>query len=187
MTDILRIRTSWTGLQGAPYLSTHYFTRVDADSAGYAADAVDAFFTAMAGQIDNNLTWNVEGFVAVIDDSTGALVGIDNLSGGVSGAGTDSGQSAPFATQGLMRLYTGTVVGGRALRGRFFIPGVTENNSNEGVPSGDYLSAAASGMTALLTSPDAELRVWSRVHLTSAVVTSGDLWRQWAVLRSRRD
>lgn len=187
MTSILRVKTSWTGVSGAPFLSTHYFTRTDGDSAAYAADAVAAFWTGLAGQIDNDLDWNIEGDVAVINDATGQLTGVDTISGGNSGGGTDSGQACPPATQGLMRILTSTVVAGRVLRGRFFIPGVTENNSNEGVPSGDYLSAAASAFTAMMDSPSSELRVYSPTHNTSAPVTAGSLWNQWAVLRSRRD
>lgn len=187
MASILRIRTTWTGAQGVPYLSTHYFTRVDSGSAAFAADAVAALWTGMEDYISNTLDWTVEGFAAVINDATGDLVGVDAVGGGNSGSGTQGSTTLPYATQGLLGLTTSNVVSGRILRGRCFIPGPTEEHSSEGVPTSGYISALSAAAGDMLASPDAELLIWSRAHGTSHPVTSYNPWAQWAVLRSRRD
>ena len=100
MASILRVRTTWTGYQGVPYLSTHYFTRTDADSAGYAADAVQALWVGCEAIISNQLSWNVEPEVAVLESTTGALTGVDNIGDGLLGTGTNGNQVNPFSTQG---------------------------------------------------------------------------------------
>lgn len=187
VSNILRLRTTITGSTGAPYLSTTYWTRTDSSSAGLAADAVAAFWESIASEMSSDLSWNVEGFCDVIDDATGTLVGIDTIGGGNSGDGGDTGEPLPFATQGLLQLRTGVVVGGRALRGRLFIPGATEGKSTDGVPSSDYRSEISSAYSAMMAVSGAEMLIWSRKNGTSSPVTGGSPWNQWAVLRSRRD
>lgn len=187
MASILRVRTTWTGYQGVPYLSTHYFTRTDGDSAGYAADAVQALWTGCVDVISSSLSWNVEPEVAVLDSTTGALTGVDNIGGGESGTGTASGEILPFSTQGLIRWQTGDVVSGRILRGHTFIPGATEVSSNLGVPTSAYKTVVDAAVTDMLSSPSQFLIIWSRTHGAIGPVLSGSAWDQWAVLRSRRD
>jgi len=187
VASILRVRTAWSGAQGVPYLSTHYFTRVDAGSASAAADAVAALWTGCAEVISNTLDWSVEPEVAVIDSVTGSLTGVDNVGGGNSGSGTSESQILPFTTQGLLRLGTTSVVSGRILKGHTFIPGPTEASSEGGVPDSAYKTVVAGAYDDLAAVPDAELIVWSRTHGATGVVASGSCWEQWAALRSRRD
>ncbi len=187
MASILRLRTTWTGYQGVPYLSTHYFARTDGDSAAFAADAVAALWTGAKDVISSSLSWNVEGEVAVIDSVTGTLTGVDNVAGGNSGVGDASGEILPFATQGLLRLSTADVVAGRILRGHTFIPGATEAHSNLGKPTSGYQSVVNAAFTDMFESPSTALLVWSRTHGAIGPVLSGSTWAQWAVLRSRRD
>lgn len=187
MAQILRMRTAWTGVQGTPLLSTHYFERVDSGSAASAADAVAALWTGMESCIDNALDWTVEPFVGVIDSATGTLVGVDSIAGGNSGSGASSSETLPFASQGLLTLATGAVVSGRILKGRTFIPGPCEGNNDHGVPDSTYLSTLSAAANDMLTSPDATLLVWSRAHGVAHEVVTYDPWNQWAVLRSRRD
>lgn len=187
MADLCRLRTSWTGLQGAPYLSTIYFARVDSTTASDAADAVAALWSGCAADIRSTLAWEVEPDVATIDDVTGALVGVDNISGGHAGNGTSTQESLPFATQGLLRLASNTVVSGRILKGHLFIPGPTENVGGEGTPTSGYKSSVLAAWADLLASGPAIPVIWSRKHGVSAPVLSASVWAQWAVLRSRRD
>lgn len=185
--SIIRVRTTFTGVPGAPYLSTTFWTRVDSGSAPAAASAVGAFWTAMNGNLHQDVEWNVEPFADVIDEVTGNLTGQDPIGGGESGSGTDTGELMPTQTQGLLRLATSDVVAGRVLRGRLFIPAPTEGANDQGKPVSSYLSALSSAYTALTSDPDAELLIWSRTHGTAKAVTGGQPWNQWAVLRSRRD
>lgn len=187
MASITRIRTTFTGSQGAPYVSTQYFAGSDSSAASLAASAVGAFWAALEPVMHNELDWNVEPFAEVINDATGALVGVNPIGGGESGTGEVSGTPLPFATQGLLRLVTSTVVNGRVLRGRIFIPGTTEFVGGNGVPEASYVTALNDAFDALDTAAAGALLVWSRTHGTSAVVTGGQAWNQWAILRSRRD
>lgn len=187
MTSILRLRTEIVGPQGSPYVSTQYFTGSTDSEASDAADAVAAFFGSLDAKWPNTYSWNVLPFVDVINDATGALVAVVNTGGGNSGTGAASDDLAPFATQGLLQLSTGTVVGGRLLRGRVFLPGVTEFDTAAGKPTSSYVTAVNTAYSALVGVLPNTLRVWSRKHGTSALVTAASAWSQWAVLRSRRD
>jgi len=133
------------------------------------------------------LSWSIEGFAGVIDDTDGSLVGVDTIAGGNSGTGESADDPAPYATQGLMQLFTGTVAGGRLLKGRTYIPGVTEASNTDGRPKDTYLTDIVAAYNALAAVTDAELLVWSRKNGLSAPVTGAAAWTQWAVLRSRRD
>jgi len=133
------------------------------------------------------LSYEVESFVDVIDDATGTLTGVVSTGGGDTGSGGASVSNLPFATQGLIQLSTGIVVAGRILKGRIFVPGVQSSDSNGGVPATAYVSALTAGYNALQTALPNTLRVWSRTHGTSALVTAGAGWGTFAVLRSRRD
>jgi hypothetical protein len=187
MTSILRMRTTLTGVTGSPYVSTQYFTGSTNADAANAASAVGAFFNSIKTRWPNALAYNVEPFVDVINDATGALTAVVNIGGGVSGVGSSGQVALPWATQGLLRFNTGTVVGGRLLRGRMFVPGPTEADSDVGVPLAAYITALNTAYTALTTALPNTLRVWSRTHGTSALVTGASPWSQWAVMRSRRD
>lgn len=187
MASILRIRTTFTGTTGAPYLSTMFFSRVDTGSAPAAASAVGAFWAYLTNNMSDQLDWVVEPFADVLDDVTGNLTGLDPIGGGESGTGASSGELLPPATQGLLRLATSSVVSGRILRGRVFLPGATEDMSDAGVPDASYLADVSAAYALLTGDPDAELLIWSRTHGVSHPVTGGGPWNQWAVLRSRRD
>jgi len=187
MASILRVRTAWSGYQGVPYLSTHYFSRIDGGSAAFAADAVHALWVGAKDVISSSLSWTIEPEVAVIDSATGTLTGVDNIGGGNSGTGDASGEILPFATQGLLRLGTTTVVEGRILKGHTFIPGATEAHSNLGVPTSGYRGVIDAAFADMLAVDDSFLLVWSRTHGQIGPVLSGSCWNQWAVLRSRRD
>ena len=125
--------------------------------------------------------------VPLIDDSDGILVG----AAGVAPASVDTlggGEALPAFTQGLMRLETGTVVSGRRLRGRFFLPGMQESfNTAAGVPSGTMVGDMNSAIGAFLGGDGGALVIYSPTHHVSFSVNDADFWTQWAILRSRRD
>lgn len=187
MATLNRVRTVWAGVVGAPYYANHYFTDDSTNVTAQAAiDAVDAFWTSIAGVIANTATYVVEGTVARIDEATGTLLGNWGLTQGVGG-GAGSGELLPRQTQALLRWLTPSVVGGRVLRGRTFIPALLEQfNDSGGNPVSSVVSGLNTAGAALIADPDCELRVWSRTHGTSDVVTSANAWTQWATLRSRR-
>jgi len=187
MGDIWRIRTEITGgVSGSPYVSTMYFGTglyVLDDALG----AVGDFWAGVKGQMSTSSSIAVSGTADVIDDATGDLVGVETGTAPSTMIGGSSGDPCPPATQALIRWVTSDVVAGRVLRGRTFIPNITENDATGGKPSNDLKSAYLSASAALIADVGSELRIWSRAHGVSALATGSSVWSDFAVLRSRRD
>lgn len=180
MATIMRTRTVWNGVAGAPYYSNLYFT--DDGTLATAQDALVAtnfFFSALTGNIQQDCDYIIEGNVARIDDVTGALVG---AWGGTQGAGggTYVGDTLPRQVQALCQWNTGVVVNGRFLRGRTFIPCIGEPiNSPGGVPSAAFVASITTAAATLIADAGNELRVWSRTHGVSHPVVSGQGMPYW--------
>lgn len=186
---VLRVSTEWSGtMQGLPYFSNLYFGGTTDGEADAAVAAVTAFWQAVDDRVANNLTWTISSDVESIDLLTGNVIAVFSTPGG-TGSGAETGDLAPPYTQGLIRWRTGVYSGGREVRGRTFIPGVTENQNTEGVPVATYISGNATAAQTLITAsaPAGNLRVYSPTKQLASTVTSASTWNQWAVLRSRRD
>jgi len=183
---VYRVRTSITGGQGGPYLSTLYFNVVGGLTAANANAAVGAFWLAVKGRVATGITMSTEAEVATIDIATGQVTGITAVTPVVN-VGTAAGDTCPPATQGLLRWRTGTYIGGREIRGRTFLPGVTETDNVNGVPSASYISTVNAAAAAMIADANSDFMVYSRKNFDAAPGLSGSVWSQWAVLRSRRD
>lgn len=184
MAQIMRVRTVFNGVQGAPYYSNLYFDATTPTPV-QVTNAVTQFWQDIKAVICNDLSWTVEGDVAVIDDVTGNISdivqGTEN-----SSVGTDSADMCPLTTQGLIRARTGTFVAGREIRGRIFIPCPSEGSNLQGAPTSTYTADLTGGAAALITA-GVDWVIWSRARGQSAQVGSVSTWNQWATLRSRRD
>nr|CRY96823.1 hypothetical protein [uncultured prokaryote] len=183
MASMYRITTVFSGLTGAPYYNQLVAVDNGTSTAQVYVDLVETFWTDCSNFISNAVSWAINADVDVFDDTTGAQTGIESTTGG-AGAGLSADEPLPFATQGLLRLRTGTFVSGREIRGRIFIPGMTEVGNDSGKPT--------SGMIASLNGAGDTLEsngfyVYSPTRNTSAEIVSTSLWNQYAVLRSRRD
>lgn len=165
-------------------LSTFYFVGASGDEA-LMVDAVGDFWDAIAPQITSNVTYATEPDVDELDTVTGTLLGSAAVTPR-TGAGTSAEEALPWATQGLLRLRTGAVVGGRELRGRLFIPGLTEGKSLGGKPTAAVITAINSAAATFAARGDVAWHVWSRTHGASADVVTATMWDNFAVLRSRR-
>ena len=186
---MLRVRTTFTGSTGSPWLSTAYFlgsfpdpTQADADA---AVAAVGAFWGAVDSRMNTAIQWTTDPSVAVMDldgQQTGAFGTTSQ-----SGTGASASDLLPQATQALLRLRTNVFSAGREIRGRWFIPGLTEAEAT----AGNVTAAAATvfnvAAAALIATAGAEWCVWSRTQTTAAAVVTANTWTQFAVLRSRRD
>jgi hypothetical protein len=187
MAVIRKVETVWTGLAGAPHLSTMFFTYVIGNATA-VINAVDQFWTDLAAQIDNGLAWTVQAETQLIEDTSGLLVGTE---GGVAntGNGLGVGNALPPATQGLVNWRTNTFINGRTLRGKTYVPGpVAATGDINGHATAAYQTALNTAGQTLITgtSGPGPLRVFSRTHLTSATVQSAVAFTDFAVLRSRR-
>lgn len=184
---MLRVRVAMTStIGGGPYLATHYWGGLDNQAAADAAVAgVGAFWGAVDNVMDSQISWATEPEVAIMDLS-GEITG--SLTTAVqSGSGSVASDSMPLASQALVRWLTGNFIGGRRLRGRTFIPGITTSGNSNGrlaAATATTIQTAAAGLIAVA---GADLVVWSRIHGVAHSVTSSSVWSEFAQLRSRRD
>lgn len=172
-------------MQGAPWVSTMYFDD-GTPSAQDCVDAVGAFWGAVDALIDNEVDWSTQADVENVDPVTGNVLAVVATTP-VTGTGAMNASALPFASQGLVRWRTGVYIGGREIRGRTFIPGLTATASDNGRPlaaNQATINAAAAG---LIADANCDLGIWSRANGQIQVVTSGTMWTEFAVLRSRRD
>lgn len=186
-----RVRTTFGGFAGSPYLSTMYFADpdgvLDTVHAQNCVDAVAAFWGAVDANLHSSLTWVTEAEVAVLQPLTGDQT--DSIpTTPANGVGGQTGGQAAHATQGLVRWGTGVWVAGRQIRGRTYIPGIAvARMSSSGLPDSTFTTATATAANALLADADAPLGVWSKKNGTFNEAVSASVWSEFAVLRSRRD
>jgi len=180
-----QVRVIWSGLPVVGNgLSTFNFSSTTG-TAQQQATAVGTFLTATNDRRTTSITWTLDTDVPTLDVATGQLQAITTVTS-AQALGTAAGDLIPFATQGLLRLFTGTIVGGRLLQGRIFLPGAVESDSNGG-PTSTYMTDYDTAAAALVADANADWSVWSRTHGVLSSVAQGSTWNEWAVLRSRRD
>lgn len=189
---MLRVNTLWIGLgANGGGITQFFFTNLVGDAQG-CVDATQDFWDALLPGINDGTSFEIEPLVTELNDSTGALVSVVPVTTEGVKAGTASGDQAPTATQGLLRLTTGAVINGRILRGRVFIPAVDEfYTASDGNPSSAYRDLLEAAGQALVDDPTASWAVWHRPNGGSAgdavPVESVSASTKFAVLRSRRD
>lgn len=180
-----RVKTEFTGLPGMPGLNQLYFDATGG-TATEATVAAAGFWRACQAAFSSSCVWNTLADVEVVDSATGQIVGVSS-GGAESGLGVDNTDYLPTATQGLIRLRTGVFVNGREVRGRIFVPGLTEGDTADGQLASAAEVILQDALTAVITVPPVDLLVYSRKNGVAHPVVAGSVWNQFAVLRSRRD
>lgn len=193
----MRVRTTLTYGSGGPGLATHYFR--PGTAGGVSADALDvvarvrAFWAAVASAYTNASTFQVQSDVALIEDTSGGLVG--TLAGGTPAAvvGASATGIAPIASMALLRARTNVVVNNRLLRGRQYMGpiriGAVTTTGQLATGEQTTITSAANAMITPASTTSFPV-VWHRPGTTggiSAAVVSYAAWNELAVLRSRRD
>lgn len=188
MVTLARVRTVFTGVAGTPWYSNLYF-HTDATTPDVQIDQVRDFWTALVSFIDNGVTATVEGDVSLLESTTGAITGISSGTA-LLVVGTATQQAMPPATQGVLHEFTSIFVGGRQLRGKTFLPGLTINAADaNGAPVAAFKTAVLGAGNALITAANAtgNWQVWSKHNLVSSDIVSISTPSKFGVLRSRRD
>lgn len=181
-----RYRVTHTGIAGTPYLTTFYFRMASTNSAAAAA-AVETFFNSTSGRRASGLISQGDNVMDILSPVTGSLIGYAAVASWASSA-TGTGNRAAHATQGLLRLATNSVVGGRRIEGKMFLPAVrTGDMVASGLPSANYVNDYNDAAATLVSNPDVTWTIWSRRNGTQEDVEEGRTWGNFAVLRSRRD
>ena len=180
-----RIRTEFSGMQGAPWLSTMFFQE-GGGTAQQAVTAVGVFWGAVDARIDTEVNWTTLADVETVEQTTGDVTAVTSTTP-ATGTGGEATSSLPPATQGLVRWRTGQYIAGREVRGRTFIPGLVIGTDDNGQVISTYMTTVNNAAAALIADANSALTIWSRANNLERVVTSGTMWAQYAVLRSRRD
>lgn len=183
---VLRVRTEFTGVPGTPWLSTMFFAGGDQTAANAAVAAVADWWGDLDGDMTDEISWRTLPDVELINDSTSELQDIFSVTPETGNGGNVNERLSP-ATQALMRWRTGSIVNGREVRGRTFIPGLTEQTNDAGVPSSGFTASANAAAATLVGLGILRIHPTSRIVNPNPEVIAGSLWANWAVLRSRRD
>lgn len=186
-----RVRTAITNFGGGPFLSTMFFDTTGG-TAQQAANAVRAYWLNFLTHLTTGVVVTVEPAVYTLDPATGQATAVDNTTTATV-TGTSSGDPLPSTTQLLQRWNTGIFLSGRLVRGRTFIPTLTELVNTNTRPTAAILTAADTAGGNLIADANSVFVVWHRP--TPAAPSSGSMvvvngassWTEWAVLRSRRD
>nr|CRY97443.1 hypothetical protein [uncultured prokaryote] len=193
----LRVKTSFTGYPGTPYYNSLIFDGTEVSVDPDLCDYVEAFWTQLLLGSAPTLAFEIDNGVEVFDPGTGEITSVVTGSGG-DGVGAGIGEYLPPATQGLLRLSTGTYLSGRRVAGKVFIPGIVDG-SGHNAPEVGFQSNTISALNALIlaTAESNPLMVWAHPQPVTetkpgragiiAQVNGGSVWDKWAVLRSRRD
>lgn len=177
-----RIRTVFTGVPGSPYMSNFFFDAGEVGDATAAANATYDFWNAVDGYMTTACTWVIDNDVPLFTNPE-TIAGWESVVGG-TGTGQKSDEQMPRSNQILVQWSTGVVFNNRRIRGRTFIPALTQDANFNGAVLPATAAAIDTAATALVGQG---LTIASRAANTFNLVTSADVWGQFAVLRSRRD
>lgn len=181
------ILTDWTTEAGGGFRTVTFW-----DSA-VAVEGQRAKWQAFLEDINTILTtattWTIRTEGREMDNTTGTLTGAWSDGTAQTGGGAGSGESVADATQMLVRWSTETIVNGRFLRGRTFIPGVQVAALVSGNLGSAQVTAVNAACVTLLTDNQG-FGIWHRpvsgAGGSFSLATSGNAWSELAVLRQRR-
>jgi hypothetical protein len=184
--SLWRVTTEITGTYVNGGGVQRFYFREGGGTAAQAHAAVATFWTGCHDMPHTSTTFLIAGEVESVDENTGQVTAVTSVTP-VSVAGLSSEDPMPPANQALVQWRSGSFLNGREIRGRTFIPALTEGDWNSGAWSGTRAANVVAAANALVASANADLCIFSPTHLTYRVVTSAALWSKVATLRSRRD
>jgi len=183
---IREILTRWS-LPGGNAVSVMWFDATPAAST--QRTALHAFWTAVKAFQATSGSYAIDGAGRELESTTGALTGAWTEASSKTGTGTGGATQLSDADQILVQWRSPTILNGRFMRGRTFVPGISSPQlSNGNVLAATVSSIAAAGQT--LCTSGAELQIWHRpVAGAGGVATDAatcTVWNEFAVLRQRR-
>lgn len=204
MTEILRVRSEWTGFNGAPGYTNLFFRDFTTDGPGgttgtvenatAAVARVQNFWGALASMLPDDVTITPDSNVDLLEDTTGELIDSFSATGAGPVEGTDSGgyQSAGGA---CITWRTGGIRNGRRIIGRtFLVPlaGSLFTTTGGLIPTiQQNIQTAANALLNPAGTPD--LGVYARPTAPGAadgqwtVARAASVPSRGSILRSRRD
>jgi len=186
MADLRRVEVVWQGLAGGSGLSVFY-TPFGVDA---TAD-LQTFFGAIKSRFPTGQSWSCQGSGDVISDATGAIVG--GWTAGTTWSDSGSAGAVAYAAGvgAFVRWGTGTIVGGRRLKGRTFLTSIEAVNYDG---QGTIVAACLTNFNtaAGVLAATGKLMIWHRPSPggsdgSSGAVTSGSVPDKVTWLQTRRD
>lgn len=193
--DLKEIVTAWNLPSGANHVTVMYFDTTAFISA--QRTALNTFWTSVKALQTNNCSYTIETSGRVIDDATGGLVGSWSDATARTGTGANGPPQVDDQAQGLVQWRTSTILNGRFLRGRTFVPCIAASQLSNGNLAAGSVTALQTAGNALVAAA-AGFRVWQRplkdpiTHVItraggSASVDTATAWTEFAALRRRRN
>ena len=184
---IRRVELIWAGLAGSPFYTQLFFEH-QAGQANTTATNVKALLDNLNTALATGLTCEIISEQTVIDTVSGKPTAIESATPKSINTFSATGDPLPWSSQGVVRLPTSQYNDGRRLRGHFFIPGMMESQSANGVLAAPTKTQFDGFLATFLASTNTtgKLAVWSRRHQMWASAESAVMWTQFGVLRSRR-
>nr|CRY97383.1 hypothetical protein [uncultured prokaryote] len=189
---IREITTEWATQNSPGGTTVMYFEEETA--VGVQRAALQTFWDLISMSQPDTTTFRIATEGREIEPSTGTLSALWSDPVAMTGIGQADGEPVPNAAQILLRWTTATVVDGRVIKGRNYVPGM----SNEVNYEGEVLPAFVSGLPASMGTfvVASGLVVWHRPRKatdtlpgrlgTAVSVLDGSVWSEWAVQRGRR-
>lgn len=181
------VKTIFESVPGSPHISLMRFSGsgfpADAQS---AVNAVGAFWGTVDNLMTSGVTWRTDATVFDVDPATGQVTAAYSTTP-QTGAGAIGGDAVPNMAQALIHWRTGVYVAGKEIRGKTYVPCLTEAaNSAGGVIVSTTVSSiqAAADTLKNVTTPN-PLVVWSRKNGTVQDVTTAQVNSLWATQRRR--
>ena len=187
MSMIRQIITRWTTPSGSGKATVMYFE--GSPTISTQRSNLNTFWTSVMGALDNSTSYTIDTSGIELESTTGALVGSWTHSTPYTDSGDQSTEPVADATMALIRWKTSTIVGGRFLTGRTFIPGLDRAQLTNGNLSSSTVAALNGFAATFIAAPNA-FGIWHRPIAgsggTHVVVSAADTWSELAVLRRRR-
>lgn len=188
MAVLRQIITRWVTASGSGKATVMYFDATVSIST--QRSAISALFTTCQAQLSNTVNWTVDTAGIDVDGTTGGLAASWSEAVARQGVGASSNQPVADTTQVLLKWRTASIVGGRFLQGRTFLPGLTATNLVNG-NLGSGAQTVFAGAATTMAGSAAGFEIWHRpVSGTGGLgvaVSGSQVPFELAVLRRRRN
>jgi len=181
------IITDWHFDSGRDGISVMFFD--EAVSVSDQRDDLAVLWGAVDSMLHNGTQWIIRNNGRELDDTTGTLTGVWTDVSTKTGTGAGTVNPVNDAACILLQWQTATVINGRMLRGRTFIPGA-EVSTQEGGDLGAGFVSQLNGYMATFLGAGTGFGVWHRPVASSGgsfvASTAGSAWNEFAIQRGRR-
>lgn len=188
MASLFKITALWSNWPGAPGYTNFY--ALTGGPIVTLTDGIRAFFDAIKGIVPTGITITVQPSGDQINDVSGAITGAWSVDPGPAPVVGASGGTYAGNAGGVVSWRTNGVVGNRRVRGRSFIVPLASTVYDTNGLTSSAIATLQGAATALLTTADGNLAVWSRPTAlragSSHPITAATVPDLSASLRSRR-